>query len=209
MHRAMFVGKADAVIVEINVRAELQPPFFVVQKQRNGPEGLPCGFLKIAPPADVFHAERAFRVVGLRSFRRRKHGFRIFFGFGEVYGDFDAAFFGRNFPAYIFVDVNLADIIVCHGKVEKIFGGGFDAAFRRYVVEIFDNGARHRRQNAHDFGFKQQFFLFGGKLFSDGVVGDFVQNGLNRPAGYGRFLRLGHFKLGKQKVSDVNPVVGI
>ena len=149
-HRRVLVGKHDAVLVVINVRAVLQIPGLAAQLDGHDAVVLPRGEIHAPGIADILDAQHAFRIAGggLQPFKR--DGFRILLGLRQVDRDLQFAVLAGVIPLDVFGDLRGADVVRLDAEIVEIVRGGAHAPRLPQCGKARFYLALARHQRAHD-----------------------------------------------------------
>ena len=154
LHGLVAFMQHNAMLMEVSVRAVLQIELLACQIDRHNAVGLAGREVDTPGVADVFLAQHAGGVTTLGLQTLQRNGLGVFFGLGQVDGDFQLAVGGIGVPLDILGDLLRADIVGHHAQVIEPVGSRLGALFVIQFPELFADLALARHQGTHQAGLK-------------------------------------------------------
>ena len=150
----MLAVKYDAVLVIIYIRWILKSPVSAIDRDWNDTMVLTGRMIQTPCITFIFHTKLTLRISRLFCQFCCRNGFRIFFRFTQIDGDIDLTILWRHFPATVFCNTILTDIVGSHTEV-IIMIGRFLRVFCIVLTEFRDHLCRTRGQTVHQLCIKQ------------------------------------------------------
>ena len=119
-HRRVLSVHHDRVFIIIDIRRILEAPRLVIHRHRHHAKILPCRVRDRSRVADVFDAKKAFRIPRRLFQLRRRDIARVFFGLGEVDGNFEFTVLRVGNPVLVLCDAVAANIIAVLTELVEI-----------------------------------------------------------------------------------------
>ena len=154
LHGLVAFMQHNAMLVEIGVGAVLQIELLTCQLDGYNAVGLAGREVDAPGVADVFLAQHTGGVAALGLQTLQRNGLGVFFGLGQVDGDFQLAVGGFGVPLDVLGNLRGADIVGHHAQVIEPIGGNLGALFVVKLFKLFADLALARHQGAHQAGFK-------------------------------------------------------
>ena len=176
------------MLVEVGVGAVLQIELLTCQLDGYDAVGLAGREVDAPGVADVFLAQHTGGVAALGLQTLQRNGLGVFFGLGQIDGDFQLAVGGLGVPLDVLGDLRGADIVGHHAQVIEPIGGSLGTLFVVKLFKLFADLALARHQRTHQAGFKVDAVLIHAAVQKSLLGSQFDHLVQQRRRGFGVFL---------------------